>query len=181
MNIYVLTIYLASTTLRWRCSSETQSLPISGRFRLLEAHSGARWDMGWLAYEGGWVWGKGEMGEREWVMSSGSVQSHFMICFCSRRPTPRKSYRSWVTYRKFFTRGKWVWWNWQPDRLVQCNLWPPILSPPQNGCHQKPASLPPWVGCLGKEALWPRFIRAHEGRHCGCLRWTVVIVLTDGI
>lgn len=45
VSIYPLTIYLASTTLLWRCSSETQSSPINGRFRLLEAHSGARWDM----------------------------------------------------------------------------------------------------------------------------------------
>lgn len=97
---------------------------------------------------------------RECVISSGSVPSdQLMICFCFYRPKLRKSCTSWVMYRKYFTRGKWVWWNWQPDRLVQCNLWPPILNPPQNGCHQKPASPLPWVGYLRKETYGAMFFQ----------------------
>lgn len=138
----------------------------------------------WLAY--GWkghmkevrLGGEGKMGERESFMSSGSAQSNLvMICFCSCRPEPRKSCRSWAMCRKYFTRGKWVWWNWQPDRLARCNLWPPILSLPQNGCHRKPASSLPWVGYLGRGRFVPLcFIRAHECWDCGCLRCIMVVL-----
>lgn len=50
---------------------------------------------------------EGKTRERECFMSSDSVQSDLvMICFCSCRPKPRKSCRSWVMCRKYFTRGK---------------------------------------------------------------------------
>lgn len=98
--------------------------------------------------------GGGEDGSKRMLHVLRPVQSDLvMFSFCSCRPKPRKYCRSCAMYRKYFTRGKWVWWNWQPDRLAQCNLWPLILSPPQNGCHQKPVSPSPWVGYLGKEAL----------------------------
>jgi hypothetical protein len=70
-----------------------------------------------------------------------------------------------VMCRKYFTRGKWVWWNWRPNRPAQCNLWLLILSPPQSGCHQKPASPPPpWVGYLGEGSFVAFVFHQHLWR-----------------
>ena len=124
----------------------------SGRYRLLEAQFCTRQDMLWHAYGCSEKRGRGEDGRKGMphvLRFSDEPLAHDLLC--SHRLKPRKFCRSWAMCRKYFTGDKWVWWSWQPDRLAQCNPWPPILSPPQNGCHQKSASPPPWVSYLGRK------------------------------
>ena len=134
----------------WKEYNRWQS---SGRYMLLESQFCTRQDMQWPAYGCSEKRGRWEKGNASCSQIQCTATSSWSTFF-SHRLKPRKSCRSWATCRNYFTRDKWVWWNWQPDRLAQCNPWPPILSPPPNGCHQKSASPPPWVSYLGKEVVW---------------------------